>query len=123
MTFREDLRAARRIILDNHPGPVDALNPGFGEWLDAGFEQQMALAESIDSADAYAYALQKFVGGFRDGHLGIHFDVDRSPARWPGFFTTWRNGTVVVHTADPAMVSELAEGDQLRSCEGRTAEI
>lgn len=123
MTFQDDLRAARRIILDNHPGPVDALNPGFGEWLDAGFEQQMALAESIDSADAYAYALQKFVGGFRDGHLGIHFDVDRSPARWPGFFTTWRNGTVVVHTADPAMVSELAEGDRLRSCDGRTAEI
>ena len=123
MTFQDDLRAARRIILDNHPGPVDALNPGFGEWLDAGFEQQMALAGSIDSADAYAYALQKFVGGFRDGHLGIHFDVDRSPARWPGFFTTWRNGTVVVHTADPAMVSELAEGDRLQSCDGRTAEI
>ena len=105
-TFRDDLHAARRIILESHPGPVDTLNPGFEEWLDKGFEQQMALAESIDTADQYVYAMQKFIGGFRDGHLGIHFDVDRGPARWPGFFTTWRNGTVVVHTVDRAMLRE-----------------
>ena len=92
-TFREDLQAARRIILESHPGPVDSLNPKFGEWLEAGFEQQMALTESIDSADAYVYAMQKFIGGFRDGHLGIRFAVDRGPARWPGFFATWRNGS------------------------------
>jgi len=121
-TFRDDLQAARRIILESHPGPVDALNPGFGDWLDAGFEQQMALAESIDTADGYVYAMLKFIAGFRDGHLGIRFDVDRAPPRWPGFFTTWRNGTVVVHTVDPDVVAKLAEGDQLRSCDGQTAE-
>lgn len=122
-TFRDDLLAARRIILENHPGPVDALNPGFGEWLDAGFEQQMALVESIDTADAYVYAMMKFVGGFRDGHLSIRFDADRGPARWPGFFSTWRNDMVVVHTIDPVLVPELAEGDRLRSCDGQPAEI
>ena len=106
-TYRDDLQAARRIILENHPGPVDALNPGFGDWLDAGFTQQMSLAQSIDTADEYVYALQKFIGGFRDGHLGIRFDVDRGPARWPGFFATWRNGTVVVHTVDPTIVQQL----------------
>lgn len=121
-TFRDDLQAARRIILESHPGPVDALNPGFRNWLDAGFEQQMALVESIDTADEYVFAMQKFVGGFRDGHLGIRFDVERGPARWPGFFTSWRGGAVVVHTVDPAVVSGLAEGDRLRSCDGQTAE-
>jgi hypothetical protein len=120
--FRDDLQAARRIILESHPGPVDALNPGFGNWLDTGFDQQIALAESIDTADAYVYAMQKFIGGFRDGHLGIRFDVDRGPARWSGFFTTWRNGAVLVHTVDPAVVPELAEGDRLLSCDGQTAE-
>ena len=123
MTFRDDLQAARRIILENHPGPVDALNPGFGKWLDAGYEQQMALVESIDTADAYVYAMLKFVGGFRDGHLGVRFDVDRGPPRWPGFFATWRNGMVVIQTIDPARVPELAEGDRLRSCDGQSAEI
>ena len=121
-TFQNDLQAARRIILESHPGPVDKLNPGFGDWLDAGFEQQMALAESIDSADAYVYAMLKFVGGFRDGHLGIRFDVDRGPPRWPGFFATWRDGAVVVHSVDPAIAPELAEGDRLQSCGGQTAE-
>jgi hypothetical protein len=121
-TFRDDIQAARRIILESHPGPVDALNPGFRDWLDTGFEQQMALAESIDTADKYVYAILRFVGGFRDGHLNIRFDVDRGPARWPGFFTTWRNGTVTVHTVDPALVPQLAEGDRLRSCDGQTAE-
>ena len=120
-TYGDDIQAARRIILESHPGPVDALNPGFGNWLDAGFKQQMALVESIDTADEYVFAMRKFIGGFRDGHLGIRFDVDRAPARWPGFFTTWHHGTVVVHTVDPTLVSELAEGDRLRSCDGQTA--
>jgi hypothetical protein len=121
-TFQDDMQAARRIILESHPGPLDTLNAGFGDWLDTGFEQQIALAESIDTADEYVYAMQKFIGGFRDGHLNIRFDVDRGPARWPGFFTTWHKGTVVVHTVDPDLVSELAEGDRLRSCDGQTAE-
>ena len=122
-TFQDDIQAARRIILESHPGPVDTLNPGFGDWLESGFEQQMTLAESIDTADEYVYAMLKFVSGFRDGHLNIRFDVDRgTAARWPGFFTTWRNGAVVVHTVDTAIVSELAEGDQLRSCDGQAAE-
>jgi hypothetical protein len=121
-TFKDDLQAARRIILESHPGPVDTLNPRFGEWLAAGFEEQMALAASIDTADEYVYAMQKFIGGFRDGHLGISFDVDRGPARWPGFFTTWRNGELVVHSVDAAIGSELAENDRLRSCDGQTAE-
>ena len=121
-TFQDDIQAARRIIFESHPGPVDTLNPGFGDWLDSGFEQQMALAESIDTADEYVFAMRKFVGGFRDGHLGIRFDVDRGAARWPGFFTSWRNGAVVIHTVDPAIVSKLAEGDRLQSCDGQTAE-
>jgi hypothetical protein len=121
-TFRDDLQAARRIILESHPGPVDTLNPGFGDWLDTGFEQQMALAESIDTADAYVYAMLKFVGGFRDGHLGIRFSVDRGLPRWPGFFATWRNGAVVVHSVDLAHVHVLAEGDIMESCDGDDAE-
>lgn len=28
-----DISAAHDIIRDNHPGPVDAENPGFGVWL------------------------------------------------------------------------------------------
>lgn len=120
-TFRDDLEASRRIILENHPGPVDAVNPGFRDWLQTGFELQMALADSVDTADEYVYAMRKYVGGFRDGHLGIRFDVDRRPARWPGFFATWRNGAVVVHTVDTAIVSELAAGDRLRSFDGQTA--
>jgi hypothetical protein len=120
--FRDDMRAVRRIILENHPGPVDALNPGFGDWLETGFEQQMALAESIDTVEEYVYAIQKYVGGFRDGHLNIRFDVDRGPTRWPGFFTTWRNSAIVLHTVDTAIATELAEGDRLRSCDGLDAE-
>jgi hypothetical protein len=120
--FRGDLQAARRIILESHPGPVDVLNPGFRDWLDAGFEQQMALAGTVDTADEYVYAIQKYVGGFRDGHLNIRFDVERRPARWPGFLATWRNDEVVVHTVGFASHSGLAEGDRLRSCDGQTAE-
>jgi len=121
-TYRNDLQAARRTILESHPGPVDTLNPRFVDWLDTGYKQQMALAEAIGTADEYVYAMLKFIAGFRDGHLNISFDIDRGPPRWPGFFTTWRNGAVVVHTVDTDIVSALAEGDRLRSCDGQSAE-
>src|SRR5210317_127530 len=119
-TFQDDIQAARRIILESHPGPVDTLNPGFADWLEIGFEQQMALAESIDTADKYVYAMLKYIGGFRDGHLNIRFDVDRGPPRWPGFFATWRNGAMVVHTVDPDAAPGLTAGDRLQSCDGQT---
>jgi len=121
-TFRDDLQAARRIILESHPGPVDALNPGFRDWLDAGYEEQMALADSVDTANAYIFGMRRFIGGFRDGHLGIRFEIDGTPARWPGFFAAWRDDTVVVHNVDPALVPELTEGDRLLSCDGQAAE-
>ena len=120
--YQDDIQAARRIILDSHPGPVDSLNPGFGDWLEAGFEQQMALAESVDTVDEYVYAMQKFIGGFRDGHLNIRFEVDSGPARWPGFFATWRNDAVVVYNADAALAADLTAGDRLQTCDGQTAE-
>jgi hypothetical protein len=121
-TFLNDIQAAQRVILESHPGPVDTLNPGFADWLEIGFEQQMALAESIDTADKYVYAMLKYIGGFRDGHLNIRFDVDRGPPRWPGFFATWRNGAMVVHTVDPDAAPGLTAGDRLQSCDGQTAE-
>ena len=120
--FREDLAAIRQIIYTDHPGPVDTLNPGFVEWLEAGFEQQLLLADRVDSADAYVYALQKYVAGFRDGHLNIRFDVERSPSRWPGFLTTWRNDTLVVHTVDTTLADVLPEGSKLLSCDGLSPE-
>jgi hypothetical protein len=120
--FREDLAAIRQIIYTDHPGPVDVLNPDFVEWLDAGFEQQLLLADRVDSADAYVYALQKYVAGFRDGHLNIRFDIERGAPRWPGFLTTWRNGAVVVHTVDTALADVLPEGSRLLSCDGLSPE-
>jgi hypothetical protein len=121
-SFEVDMQAVRRIILESHPGPVDALNPGFNDWLDAGFEQQMALAETIRTPEEYVYAMRKYIGGFRDGHLGIQFEVEADSPRWPGFFTTWRDGAVVVHTVDSSLVTEVAEGDKLQSCDGESAE-
>lgn len=117
--FRIDLQEVRRIILESHPGPVDKLNPSFRDWLDKGFEQQIALADTVDTADKYLYAMLMYVGGFRDGHLNIRFHVDRPAPRWPGFFATWRNDGLLVHTVDPDIAAELAAGDRLESCDGK----
>ena len=117
--FRNDLQEVRRIILESHPGPVDKLNPSFQDWLDKGFEQQIGLADTVDTADKYLYAMLKYVGGFRDGHLNIRFHVDRPAPRWPGFFATWRNDGLVVHNVHPGIVAELAAGDHLESCDGK----
>ena len=120
--FRNDLATIRQTIYADHPGPKDQLNPGFSRWLEAGFRQQLALADGVDSAEAYTYALQKYVAGFRDGHLNIRFDIERRAPRWPGFFATWRDGAVVAHSVDEALADELPAGSTLLGCDGQSPE-
>lgn len=122
-----DARAFHDIILDSHPGPVDAQNPGFTPHLEAGLERALERARTADSYEAWYFALQEYAASFNDGHLSLTNWAGMGhewTADWPGFLTGLRAGSdgerhEVVFSRDPAAPPE---GAVLIGCDGRSAE-
>jgi len=83
----EDITASHNIIRDNHPGPVDALNPRFRDWLEKGQSQALARARSVRTESDYWRALTFYINGFQDGHLLARRNGSASQV-WPGFLTS-----------------------------------
>ena len=127
--FLTDLKAARDIIRENHPGSLDAENPDFKVWLEEGYTKSKALAPKIKTGRDYRYALATYDTGFRDGHLIIAPDVEDGVRvgfedevdirRWPGFIAAWRNNTHRIEHVAPGN-EDLKQGVIL-SCDGKPA--
>jgi hypothetical protein len=122
VALREDARAFHDIIADSHPGPVDPMNPGFGDLLERGLRIAVSRAETADSYEDWYFALQEYAASFDDGHLSLS---DHAPmghtwrANWPGFLTALRNDAhEVVFSRDP---NAPPVGATLASCDGRPA--
>ncbi len=114
-----DLRAMHDLIRDNHPGPVDAGNPQFNAWLEAGLAEALPLAEAAHSRSDHEYALRVYANGFADGHLGVRFPP-RNAALWPGFLTTTdARGITRVSVTAPGALIPL--GAALLGCDGEDA--
>lgn len=123
----QDARAFHDIILDSHPGPVDAENPGFNPHLEAGLALALERARTADSYEDWYFALQEYAASFNDGHLSLTKWAGMGhewTAGWPGFLTGLRTGPdgerhEVVFSRDPAAPPE---GAVLVGCDGRPAE-
>jgi hypothetical protein len=109
---------------EHHPGPVDTLNPWFGDWYERGYEAARSRARSITDYAGYYFAIQYYMVGFQDGHLGalgdyrIEANLDRG---WPGFLVEYDRGTFLVSEngiGDPELPPT---GSRLVSCEGVSA--
>lgn len=70
--FLNDLEAARQLIADNHPGPVDDENPEFRRALVSAHEEAKSAALQVKSGSDYARAIRRFAGSFKDEHLVIN---------------------------------------------------
>ena len=117
-----DIEAMRTAILENHPGPVDPLNPGFRKWLDEGYEQALAKAREARTFGGYASALEFYGAGFRDGHLNSGVMLEPYELWWPRFIVRLRNDRyVVAATADEKDASLPPVGAELLDCDGRSA--
>jgi hypothetical protein len=89
----KDLQACRQLIEANHPAVVDKENSHvkFHQWLKEGYAQSTVLAEKAQSFENYRDALARYIGGFKDGHLGIKTSQE-GRLLWPGFLITYREG-------------------------------
>lgn len=116
-----DLKAIHDLIEDNHPGPVDPLDPGFHTWLDQGEASLLPMASAARSLHDYQLVIRDYVNGFADGHLGVTFTTT-APHLWPGFLTRedLPDGPVLVSVVEQAHGPTVgtAVGDVLVSCDG-----
>lgn len=116
---QSDLQFIYKTIKENHPGPIDAENPEFNDWLEKGHVDAAAEAKNAGSFDAYRFILLKYVKGFNDGHLSFWTNYEKSSVKWPGFIIAYRNGRYIVYHSE---VSEIRKGDQLTACNNKKIE-
>lgn len=115
---RNDLAAIREALLENHPGPVDPLNPGYRTWLDDGYEAALAMTDEITSLDGHLAVLRYYTSGFDDGHIGFESFHSRSWVRWPRFTVALRQGRFFVDHVDRDEDRYPSVGDEVLSCDG-----
>ncbi len=116
-----DLRFIHETIANHHPGPLDGENPAFAEWHDRGLQESLALLERVRSFAGYRAVVQRYVSGFRDGHLSTNLWLDYNTTGWPRFMVAWRGEQVVVHNVDEG-VKAPAVGDVLAGCDGKSVD-
>jgi hypothetical protein len=113
----QDLTAMHDIIRDNHPGPVDAQNPGFHDWLDGGLASLLPQARAARSLHDYQTVMRDYANGFADGHLGV--TMGEAQHLWPGFLVRADRpeGPVTISVVEGAPAG-LHPGDVIDSCGG-----
>jgi hypothetical protein len=119
---RGDLASIHETILENHPGPVDPLNPGYGRWLEDGYRQALALADSVENLDGLKAVLSFYTSGFEDGHMAWGLSAyQRTAVQWPGIVVTLRDGRFLIdHVASSWVTAEeLVPGAEVLTCDGR----
>jgi hypothetical protein len=121
-TAVDDLHFVRAALRENHPGPVDPSNPAFHDWFVRGFNLSLAMAEKARSYAGYYFAIQHYLVGFQDSHLGALGD-DRMGEdvelrrRWPGFIIDLEQGQFRVEQSE---LGGPAVGAVLVGCDGRS---
>jgi hypothetical protein len=117
---RMDIESIHSTLRDNHPGPVDAANPGFSRWLADGKVLALEQAAAATSPGDYWRAVRLYTNGFRDGHIWFGFK-DSVRRTWPGLLTMRDgNGRVYVTLNDGEPAVPL--GAELLTCDGQEAE-
>ncbi len=118
-----DAQAMHNELLDSHPGIYDNLNPEFLKTLDTGFEKVKSRAKIVKDYGGYKWALREYSSSFNDGHLGIGFNNNfKTDDKWPGFLIKYDGGKYIVGAGDKADKSIPANGSELISCDGKSAE-
>lgn len=124
---RQDLQAAHDALAANHPAAVipGAQSEAFRGWIDAGLQDALGKAGSVNSGDSHAYLMRYYANGFRDSNIAIRPTYEGLgpffATGWPGFATAWRNGEYVVSYVKPGVRGVPAVGSVLVDCVGKSA--
>jgi len=119
---RDDLRAFHDLVVANHPGPVNARDPGFLRREAAALKLALARAARVRDYPGYLAATRGYVAAFDDGHLALSM-VKQFPValQWPGSLTAYDgDGRQRVRARDGDAAVPI--GAELVGCDGTDAE-
>jgi hypothetical protein len=122
---RIELDAARSIIVDAHPGMIDAENPRFGDWVEAGHREALALVPRVERYDDLLAVVRWYTTGFQDGHLSYSDDTRRNSDAMVahGWAIAEQEGQLRVVDVHPDWPVPLpVVGSEFEGCDGRDAE-
>jgi len=119
-TYLADLEAARRVIAEDHPGPVDPENPAFRRTLASAYDEARRAAPQVKSYTSYATALRRFVNRFQDAHLSVSGPRPLEGMRAAGIYPVWRGKVFVIDEVDARYGERIAtlKGKTIVSCNG-----
>ena len=119
---RADVQAFHDDITANHPGPVNAADPGFSRRSDAALRLALRRAATVRDFPGWLATLRGYAASFDDGHLAFSTLIDVPVSlRWPGFLTAFDDrGRQVVRTRVEGASVPL--GAALTGCDGRRAD-
>ncbi len=113
----EDVKAAYRLLKDNHPGAAPELHDAvFLQRLSAGYALALERAGKIDSYQGYLATLDGFATGMGDKHIWSRPTFVLNVPRWPGFLVSKQGNQWVV--TDTETSQSALKGALLQSCDG-----
>jgi hypothetical protein len=117
-TTLADLLAVRDQLQANTPIPYDTENGSYKTWLEKGYPQAVAMAETVQDAAGYAFVMAFFANGFGDPHIAVT-PRWRPALRWPGFLAV-ADGAGGARVADRDAADESAPrlGARILTCDG-----
>jgi hypothetical protein len=124
---RQDIEAIHDTLRDNAPFMVvDRDSADMRRWLETGRVEALDDLAKVTDGRSYYYVLARYIGGFRDGHIGLFLTRGAFKGGipdWPGFAMTWRDGRYEVGWVEPGMETVAPPvGAVLVSCDGVAAE-
>lgn len=117
--YKHDLKFIYKTLETNHPGAIDRENPWFKEQMEKGFAEGKKAASEVRNYNDYEAALSRYISGFKDGHLGLSFNLQRKVTIWPGFILARRGDAYQVVEVDGEEHENLPKlGWTLVECDG-----
>lgn len=116
---RADIEEMHEAIAQNHPGPVDALNPEFTTQMRNARRNALRLARRANTPSGYRSALRFYVASYNDNHLGVIPQVAADYSHWPNFVAA-RAPDMSVRIFAPEGPMAKFHGATIQSCDGRT---
>lgn len=119
---QKDAQAFHDAIAENHPGPLNRLDPGFTKRNDANLALALKRAKRVRGYGGYIGVMRGYIASFNDGHVAIDIrDPEPLPVSWPGFLTGFDEaGRQVVRTRAEGV--DLPVGTKLQQCDGIPAD-
>ena len=123
---KQDIDGIHDILRDNAPFMVvNRDSADMRRWLETGRKEASNDLSKVTDVWSYHYVLDRYVGGFRDGHLGVGTTktLNGPMTNSPGFKMAWRNGNYEVGWVQAGMEATMPPiGAALVSCDGKPAE-